>query len=70
VSSAFGLDAVEQPYGAAGRARSDLEFGVQALEVIPLGVGGAFGEPSGVTDAFGQVFRQVADVAPGFLSSA
>jgi hypothetical protein len=38
--------------------------------VVTLGVGGVLIEASGVPDTFGEVFREVADVAASFFSAA
>ena len=42
---------------------------MQSPGVVALRVGGVLVEPSGLPDAFGQVFREVADVATGFLGA-
>jgi hypothetical protein len=53
VPGAFGLDAIEQPDGATRRARGDQEFGVQPAEMVAVGIGGVFAEPSSLADALG-----------------
>jgi hypothetical protein len=70
VSGALGLDAVEQPHRTARRARSDLEFGMQPPSVIPQSIRHALAETSGLPNALGEVFREVANVTTGFLSTA
>jgi hypothetical protein len=37
---AFGLNSVQQPYRTPGRARGDLQFGVQPLGVVALSIRG------------------------------
>jgi hypothetical protein len=37
--------------------------------MIPLPVGGVLIEPGGLSDTFGQVFREVTDVATSFLGA-
>jgi len=37
--------------------------------MVAVRVGGVLGEPGGLSDALGQVFREVADVATGFLGA-
>jgi hypothetical protein len=51
VPGALGLDPIEQPHGAAGRAGSYLEFGVQPVDVVALGVSGVLTKPGGLADA-------------------
>jgi hypothetical protein len=46
------LDSIEQPHRTPGRARSDLQFGVQSVGVVALSVGGVLIEPGGLSDAF------------------
>ena len=66
---AVGLDAVEQPHRAPGRAWGDLEFSVEPPGVVALGVGGVLAEPGGLPHAFGEVFREVADVTASLLGA-
>ncbi len=42
---------------------------MQPAGVVSLPVGGVFAEASGLADAFGQIFREVADVATRFLGA-
>jgi hypothetical protein len=63
VPGAFGLDAIEQPDGATRRAGCDQEFGVQPAGMVVFRVGGVFAEPSSLTDALGQIFREVLRVS-------
>jgi hypothetical protein len=43
---------------------------VQPAGVVAVRVGGVLGESGGLSDALGQVFREVADVAAGFFGAA
>jgi hypothetical protein len=52
---ALGLDAVEQPHRTPGRARGDLEFGVQSPGVIALSIRRVFVEPGCLPDALGEI---------------
>ena len=70
VPGAVGLDSVEQPYRAPGRARGDAQFGVQPVGVVAVGVGGVLTESGGLPDAFCQIFCEVSDVAAGFFGAA
>ena len=63
------MDAVEQPYRTPGRARGDLEFGVQSPGVIALSIRRVFVEPGCLPDALGEIFREVADVSACFLGA-
>jgi hypothetical protein len=57
VSSAFGLNAIEQPHRASRGARRHAEFGAQSVGVVALGVGGVLVEPGGLADVLGQILR-------------
>ena len=43
---------------------------MQPPRVIPLRVGGVLIKPGGLPHAFGEIFREIADMATGFLSAA
>ena len=43
---------------------------MQPVGVVAVGVGGVLVESGGLTDALGQIFREVADVAAGFFGAA
>ena len=43
---------------------------MQPAGVVTVCVGGVLGEPGGLSDALGQVFREVADVSAGFFGAA
>ena len=58
VSSALGLDPIKQPYRTARRARGDLQFGVQPMDVIPLCIGGALVDAGGLVNSFSQIFGE------------
>jgi hypothetical protein len=70
VSGAVGLDAIEQPHRTPGRAWGDLEFGVQAVGVVAVGVGGVLAEPGRLAYRLRQIFREVSDVAACFFGAA
>ena len=57
VPGTFGLDPIQQPHRTPRRTRSDLQFGVQPVNVITLGLGGVLVEAGGLVDAFGEVLR-------------
>jgi hypothetical protein len=57
VPSTLGLDPIQQPHRTPRRTRSDLQFGVQPVNVITLGLGGVLVEAGGLVDAFGEVLR-------------
>jgi hypothetical protein len=46
-----------------------LEFGVQPVGMVALGIGGVLVKPSGLADALAQIFREVADAAASFLGA-
>jgi hypothetical protein len=48
---AFGLDAIQQPHWTAGCTRGDLEFGVQSMSMVALGISGVLIESSGLANA-------------------
>jgi hypothetical protein len=47
-----------------------LEFGVQPVGMVALGIGGVLVKPSGLADALAQIFGEVSDVAAGFFGAA
>jgi hypothetical protein len=70
VSSALGLDPIQQPHRTTRRARGDLQFGVQPVGVMPLSLCDVVGEAGGLVDGFGEIFGEVSDVASRFFSAA
>ena len=69
VPGPLGLDAVEQPDRAPWRARRDPQLGLQPASMLAVSIGGLFTESGGVSDALGQIFGEVANVAARFLST-
>jgi hypothetical protein len=70
VPGAMGNDAIKQPHRTPWRAGGDAEFGVEAVGVVAVGVGGVFVEAGGVAYRFGQIFCEVSDVASCFFGAA